>query len=361
MKAVIFAGGAGTRLWPLSRKKSPKQFEKMIDNKSTIRLTIERLMPEFKPEDIYISTGKKYWDLIKKQLPEIPDKNIIGEPMKKDVGPAVALLMGILKNIDENEPVLILWSDHLVKNVEMFKKLILTAGEIVKKEGEKIVFIGQKPRFASENLGWIEFGTEIKKENGVSLYEFMDFKYRPDQETANIYFTDQKHCWNLGYFVTTPNFIYKQFERFAPEIFEPIEKIVKSYNTPDYEKVLNEEYVKTSPINFDNAVLEKIDKHAAYVLNEDIGWTDVGAWEALKEALEKNIEENVTHGKTLIKDSRDSLIYNYDNDKLIVGIDLDEMLVVNTKDVLMVAKKTSVSKIKKLVESFEGTEYEELT
>src|SRR3989344_5512038 len=127
MKAVIFAGGVGTRLWPLSRKKSPKQFEKMIDQKSTLQLTVERMRPEFKPEDIFISTGSQYVDTIRKQLPFLPKENILGEP--------------------------------------------------------------------------------YKKEDGLNFYSFEGFKYKPSKGLANKYFNDNKHCWNLGYFISTPHFI----------------------------------------------------------------------------------------------------------------------------------------------------------
>lgn len=356
MKAVIFAGGVGTRLWPMSRKKSPKQFEKIIEDKSTLQLTIDRLTPEFKMEDIFISTGKKYVDVIKKQLPEIPAENIIGEPCKKDVGPAVALVMGTLAKKFPNEPVLILWSDHLVKKIDMFKKMILTASDLISKENDKIVFLSQKARFASENLGWIEFGDVIKNHNGIDLYAFSDFKYRPDKDTAKLYFEDGKHSWNLGYFMTTPKFIYEQFKIHTPDIYNHIETML---NDKD-ENVWDTEYGACEVINFDNAVLEKLEKSTAYVINEDIDWADLGAWEQLKDALQKSQEDNVTQGKTLLKDCKDNLVFNYDTDKIVVGIDLEEFLIVNTKDVLMVARKSSVSKVKKLVESFEGTEYEDL-
>jgi mannose-1-phosphate guanylyltransferase len=115
MKAVIFAGGVGTRLWPLSRKKSPKQFEKIVGDKSTLQLAVERLLSDFKAEDIYVSTGAQYVDMVAAQLDFIPKENIIGEPEKKDVGPAVAFMMGYLSKRFPNESVIILWSDHLVK------------------------------------------------------------------------------------------------------------------------------------------------------------------------------------------------------------------------------------------------------
>lgn len=362
MKAVIFAGGVGTRLWPLSRQKSPKQFEKIIGDKSTLQLTIERLSPEFKPEDIYISTGAQYVTLVSEQLPFIPKANIIGEPTKKDVGPAVALAMGYInKKSGGDEPVIILWSDHMVKQVSKFKKIIKAAEEYIKKNTDKMVFIGQKPRFASENLGWIEYGEIEDKELGVNFFNFSSLRYKPDRDTAETYFNDKHHAWNLGYFVSTPNFMLGLFKEFAPKIHRLITKITNSIGTKEFSAQLSKYYQQMPELHFDNAILEQLDRNYAAVIVEDIGWSDVGAWEALKESLGSKNEDNITKGRVLLEDSSDNLVYNYEDKKLIVGIDLDDLLVVNTRDVLLVAKKTSVSKIKKLVESFQGTENEHLT
>lgn len=363
MRAIIFAGGVGTRLWPMSRKKSPKQFEKVIGDKSTLQLTVERLLPEFKPEDIYISTGLSYIDMVHAQLPFIPKDNIIGEPAKRDVGPAVAYAVSyIAKQSDNNDPVVILWSDHLVRHVDKFKKILLAAGSVVASEHNKMIFIGQKARFASDNLGWIQFGSVLKNENDINLHSFEAFKYKPSKQVANEYFANhQQHCWNLGYFVATPHFLLELFKRFVPNISELSTKICDAYGTPEFIEVLKAEYEKMPVINFDNALLEQLDKENAYVICEDIGWSDIGAWEALKEALEQKREDNVTNGRVMLGGSFDNLVYNYEAGKLIVGIDLDNLLVVNTNDVLLVAKKTSVGKIKTLVENFQGTENENLT
>src|SRR3989338_982470 len=154
MKAIIFAGGVGTRLWPLSRRRSPKQFEKVIGDKSTLQLAVERLLPDFSWEDIYIATSGRYEAIVYQQLPKLPKTNLISEPEIRDVGPAVGLVTAVLYKKFGDVPVVILWSDHLVKKTSLFKKIIAACEKVIKEKRQTIVFIGQKPRFASQNLGW---------------------------------------------------------------------------------------------------------------------------------------------------------------------------------------------------------------
>ena len=180
MKAVIFAGGVGTRMWPLSRVHSPKQFEKMVDSKSTLQLTVGRLRPQFDWKDIYISTGMQYLSLVKKQLPKIPASNIIGEPEMRDVAAAVGYLASIVAKQENDKPMVILWSDHLMKKVNLFRNALQVGGEYISQNQDKILFIGQKARFANQNLGWIQMGKKISNTNGFKVYKFKSFHYRPN-------------------------------------------------------------------------------------------------------------------------------------------------------------------------------------
>lgn len=361
MKAIIFAGGVGTRLWPLSRRKSPKQFEKIIGDKSTLQLTVERLRPDFKDEDIYISTQNEYVEVIQTQLPYIPVSNIFTEPEKRDVGPAVAIISGYLSQKFPEEPFVILWSDHIVKKNKLFNTILIEVGKFVSEKKNCMVFVGQKPRFASENLGWLEIGERYKKLGPFNLYTFRACKYRPHKSMAENFFKNKSYCWNLGYFVSTPKFIYSQFQKHCPDIYRIAEKIVNLSDSENFNKNIHKYYREMPEISFDNAVLEKLDKNYAYVIKEDIGWSDVGAWEALKEALSSTKKDNISQGRVLLNSSQDCLVYNYEGKKTIVGVDLNDILVVNTQDVLLVAKKSASKKIKEIVEGFKGTENEKLT
>ncbi|HYM65218.1 MAG TPA: sugar phosphate nucleotidyltransferase [Candidatus Sulfotelmatobacter sp.] len=360
MKVIIFAGGVGTRLWPLSRKNTPKQFEKIVGDKSTLQLAVDRLQPSIKTSDIYISTGKKYENIVRAHLPQIPQENFIFEPEMRDVGPAVGTAIGIVGKKNPDSPVAIIWSDHFVKKERRFREVLSFAEKLVLKDKNSLIFIGQRARFANQNLGWIEFGDEINDIKDTKVFRFKKLIYRPSLEDAEKYLESQNYAWNPGYFVTTPGFLLSQYEKFSPKLWEGIKEIQNALGKDDYEEVFEKIYPTFEKISFDNAILEKIDPKHVSVIAADLGWSDVGAWEALKEALQVSSTENVTRGKVLIEDSQDNLVFNY-TDQLLVGIDLSKMIVINTDDVILVCTKDSVPKIKKLVESLSGTEHENLT
>ena len=297
---------------------------------------------------------------MRKQLPEIPEKNFIFEPAVRDVGPAVGLAVSIIGKDHPNSPIAILWSDHFVKKERRFREVLHFAQNLVKKNNNSLILIGQRARFANQNLGWIEFGEEIEEINGTKVFKFKKLIYRPTLEQAEGFLENQNFAWNPGYFVTTPKFLLSQFEKFAPELTKGLAKITGALSNGNYEQVLNEVYPNLEKISFDNAILEKIDAGSVSVIAADLGWSDVGAWEALKEALEVSSSENVTKGKVLMTDSEDNLVFNY-TDQLVVGIDLGKMIAINTDDVLLICHKDSVPKIKKLVEKLEKTPHGHLT
>ena len=360
MRTVIFAGGVGTRMWPLSRKKSPKQFEPIIEGKSTLQLTVDRLKPEFSPEDIYISTGEVYLEIIHKQLPEIPKQNIIGEPEMRDVAPAVGYLMTVLSQTGPDIPTAILWSDHLVQNVDTFKKALAFGALYLKNDPNRYIFIGQKPRFANQNLGWIEYGETLETNDGLDVKKFASWHYRPSLEKAQEYFTSGHHAWNPGYFVVTPRFVLEQFKSHAPEIYEILTQIKDSLGKPEHQQVVDRLYPTMEKISFDDAVVTKTKPEQAVVIVVDMGWSDIGTWEALKEALLKNPSDNLIHGKVESLECQNNIMYGYTN-QLIVGVGIKDLVVVVTEDAILVAPQKRIPDIKKLLVQFEGTDNERYT
>ena len=360
MKAVIFAGGVGTRMWPLSRKKSPKQFEKIVGDKSTVQLAVERLRPEFNWDDIYISTGEQYRKIISDQIPQVPVNNVITEPEMRDVAGAIGYLAGILAKENGEQPFAILWSDHLIKNVAVFKKILQVGGTYIKQHPSKILFIGQKARFPNQNLGWIQNGERIATKDGFKVHRFKSLHYRPTIQVAQKYFQNPHYSWNPGYFIATPNFILKQYQRFMPDMYPQLTKLHKSFGDKNHRQLMKKIYPQLEKISFDNAILERLEPEKAVVMTTDMGWSDIGAWEALKEALQTKKAENISHGKTFMYQTSDSLVYNYTN-KLVTTINIKGMLVVVTDDVILVCPEESVPEIKKLVRGFEATANEKYT
>ena len=354
MKAIIFAGGIGTRLWPLSRQNTPKQFEKIIDNKSTLQLSVERLRPEFNWQDIYISTGKKYIKIVKEQLPQIPASNFILEPETRDVAPAIGLAMiHLRKHNHQNEPVAILWSDHLLDKVNNFKAALRFAGKYIKNHDDKFVFIGQTPRFPSENLGWIEIGQAIKKDDQIELYQFKSWHYHPPKELAKKYFADNHHVWNVGYFVVKPQLVLSYYQKIAPTFYSHLTQIEKEIGQENYQKTLQEHYHQLEKISFDSLILEKVEPSKGVVIKVELGWTDIGTWDSLWEVLKKDSKQNLKRGPIITSDVKDSLLYNYEKKKLVVAVGFENMIIVNTNDVILVCPKNSAPQVKKVVKELQ--------
>ncbi len=357
MKAVIFAGGTGTRLWPLSRKRSPKQFEKIIEGRSTLQIMTDLVSSVSPKKDIYISTSYLYVENIADQLPDIPRENIITEPVRRDTAPAVAYSCFWLAEKDADAPMVILWGDHVIKKPKNFRNVLKKAEKVIKEKLDTMVFIGQKPRYPATALGWIQTGRAVDSK-APFLLEFERFVEKPDLQTAKKYMAEGNYAWNLGYFVTTPKFILSLFERYAPKIYKLAKKAYeKRENFDEFKEI----FEKMPEISIDYAVLEHLPGRSAYVLVEDLGWTDVGTWESLKSALEEGADDNITSGDVFLEDCRDTLVYNFAKNKLIVGVDLEDIVIVDAEDALLVAKKSSAVKIKKVVKMLSDSEYEKLT
>jgi len=357
MKIVIFAGGIGTRMWPVSRVKTPKQFNPVLDGKSTVELMVEHFNSKISPENIFISTNAEYTSIISQKLPQIPVSNIFQEPAMRDLGPAVGYAMAVLNRVDPDEPVAILWSDDLIKKSQTFLRILDLAKDLLIKNPEQIVYIGQKPLFADQNKGWIHFGKPIKHHNGISIHEFIDWHYRPPFEIADQYFRSLDHAVNTGYFVSTPRFIMALYQEYAPEVFQVLQQLASTWSTEKHESQIQELYPTLDKISFDDLIVSKTNPKDGTVIVTDMGWYGFGDWEAIKEALQESPNDNVTSGNVHVYESKDCLIYNY-TDQLITPIGLEGMVVVATPDAIMICPKKSIPEVKSMLKKFALTPLE---
>lgn len=333
MKLVIFAGGVGTRLWPLSRENSPKQFDKIFDGKSTLQLAVERIKDPFGIENIFIQTVSRYEQIVKEQIPDLPNKNIIIEPARRDLAPAVCLSVINLKNRGYNGPMALLWADHLMERPENFIEALKSGEKLINIDPQRFVFLGERPRFANNNLGWLSAGEKLGEEN-VDYFTFRGWKYKPEIKECDAMFKSGEYFWNPGYFITSIEFLQSQYELLAPDI---------------YKDVSENNYAEAEAVHFDRAIIEKVDLKRAVVIKTNMGWSDPGTLYALKEALERSKEENVLKGEVSWLDCNDCLFYNLETKKIVTGVGLRGMVVVNTPDALVVVPKDEVVNITNLV------------
>ena len=360
MKIVIFAGGTGRRLWPISRKATPKQFEPILGERSTVQMAVDRVRKQYGAENIYISTNERYLDTLREQLPELPPENVIGEPERRDLAPAVGLAMAHLAAAtdDPDEPVTILWGDNYMSDVPTFLSLLEAAGALINQNQAEIIFMGETPRFASQNLGWIGLGDKLGEVEGRAYYAFESFRYRPPLDVAEKMYESGEFVWNTGYFVTSVGFVWNLYQTHQPEMGARLGEIKEAIGTPEYEQVLHRVYPRLEVISFDDAILTYVARDQAAVLHGEMGWSDPGTLYALKEALASTSEENVVKGQVVASDTSDSLLFNEEEDKLLAVIGLEGMIVVNTEDAILVVHKSQIPQVKQFVNRLEGTELE---
>ena len=363
MKIIIFAGGSGRRLWPISRKKSPKQFEPIIGQKSTLRLAVDRVADVYGAENVFISTNERYVEIIREQLPELPANNVIGEPTRRDLAAAVGLALAHLAHATPNdaldsESVAILWGDNYMDQVDVFREVLNTAERLIAEDKAKILFMGETPRFASDQLGWIGLGEEKGNVNGRAYYGFNSLSYRPPLVECQKMFAENTHVWNTGYFVTTIGFVRKQYQQHQPRMWAGLTEIEQTIGQPNYQETLHRVYPNLDVLSFDDAILRFVDPADALVLHGEMGWSDPGTLYALKEAINPDLGANVTKGTVITEQATDCLVYNYEPNKLVTVIGLQGMIVVNTEDAILVVHKDQIPLVKKMVDGLEGTDLE---
>lgn len=357
MKIVVFAGGSGTRFWPISREKYPKQFKPLLNGKSTFQTHIENYLKHYSKSNILVATTELLSGTVKELFPDIPLQNIITEPTRRDLGPAVALVMlKLAKMGNPKEPTAIVWSDAVIENTKPYFSALKVASEMLSLNPDQLIHLGETPRYPNENIGWIGLGKKISKNGDLSVYERKGFVYRPSLEDARKWFKDEKHLWNTGYFVTTPSFILAEYKRQQPEMYKMLEKILASLDTDKEYEVIQDIYPQLESISFDNAIIEGLDDSKTNVIGGNFKWTDPGTLYALKQFIQSNLDENAIKGTVHNYKTKDSLVYNYDEKKLVATIGLDGFIVVNTPDALLVCHKDQIPEIKNMLKQFENTD-----
>ncbi len=346
--AVIMAGGGGTRLWPVSRKESPKQLLPLLGQETLFQSTVNRLENLFPPERILVVTVEEQARKMKMQVPAIPEENYLLEPLPRGTASVVALAAAVLKKRDPQASMAILTADHFIRNKDLFRYLIRTAFQVAEKD--YLVTLGIDPTSPSTGYGYIEQGDPLEGEYQYPVYTVKRFTEKPDHETAEEMLRTGGYSWNSGMFVWKAETILAEIRQQMPGLSSTVERISDAWNTPQQDETLHALWPGIKSQTIDYGIMEKAARVAVLPAG-GLGWSDVGSWDSLFEVLFPDSDGNVSvNAQHLMLDTNNTLIYGSSNDRLIVTIGLDDTVIVDAGDVLMICKTDQSQKVRDVVE-----------
>lgn len=350
--ALIMAGGRGERFWPKSRKNMPKQFLSLTDDgKTMIQLTVERISPMVKLEDIYVATNKDYKALVLKQLPGLPEQNVLCEPVGRNTAPCIGLgAMHMAKKYDD-AMMFVFPSDHLIKFNKMFIRTLHDACEVAEKD-DNLVTIGIVPDYPETGYGYIKFDSHITEGQAYKVDRFVE---KPSLEVAKEYLTTEEYLWNSGMFIWKVSSILKNLQRFMPDTYKALKRIQDAIGTEQESNVLEKEFYGIQSQSIDYGIMEKAED--IYILLGTFGWDDVGSWLAVERIKKTNEFGNVVNGNIITVNSHNCIIQG--EKKLIAAVGLEDMIVVDTEDATLICSKDHAGDIKKVLENLKICNREE--
>lgn len=338
------AGGRGERFWPKSRKSTPKQFLSLTDDgKTMIQQTVERILPLVELEDIYVVTNRDYKALVQKQLPGLPEGNILCEPMGRNTAPCIGLGAVHVARKYGDATMIVLPSDHLIKYTAMFVNTLSDACEIAE-QGGNLVTIGITPDCPETGYGYIKFKADKTLGRGYEVERFVE---KPDLETAKAYLASEQYLWNSGMFIWMASTIMQSLEEYLPEMYSGLCRIGAVIGTEGEQAVLEQEFQAFRSESIDYGVMEKAKN--IYILSGAFGWDDVGSWLAVSRIKQSNEFGNVVEGNVITVDTKNSIIQG--QNKLIATVGINNLIIVDTQDATLICNAESAGDIKKVLEN----------
>ncbi len=343
--ALIMAGGKGERFWPKSRKSCPKQFLSITgDGKTMIQLTVERILPMVDMEDIYVATNRDYRELVREQLPQLPEENILCEPVGRNTAPCIGLGAAHIARKYPDAVMLVLASDHLIQKPEVFRQDLERACQVAE-DGENLVTLGIQPTYPETGYGYICHEKEPAYPE-AHAYPVERFVEKPDRETAERYLASGHYLWNSGMFIWKVSTIQAKMAQYMPEAAKGLKSIQDAIGTPEQEAVLDREFRNLPSESVDYGIMEKANH--IYTIPGDFGWDDVGSWLAVERIRPADSQGNVLEGNVVAVNTSRSTIQG--GKKLIAAVGLENLIVVDTEDAILICSKNHAGEIKKVLE-----------
>ena len=351
MHAVIMAGGRGTRFWPRSREKKPKHLLDIISSRTIIQETVDRIKPLIDPENILVVTGRKHAKELIKQLPEVPARNIIIEPVGRNTAACIGLAALHIQKKAKNDIMVVLPSDHAIGNPDQYRAVISAAARAAAKENA-LVTIGIQPDGPHTGFGYLEGGSCAGEIAGQEIFQVKSIREKPDVRKAKAFVKSGNFFWNSGMFVWKTSVILSEIKSYLPDLHAGLMTIKEALGKPTEAKTVEKIYRKLASISIDYGVMEKA-KHV-FVLPAEFGWSDVGSWDALWDISAKDANGNASSSGAAIifEDMKDSLVCG--TNKLVALVGMKDVIVVDTKDALLICKRGRSQDVKKIVDRLEA-------
>ena len=342
LNILIMAGGKGTRFWPMSTDEKPKQFLDLIDEKTMIQATVERLHSLVSLDHIFICTANQYVPLVMEQLPNLPKRNIIIEPVGRNTAPCILLSTLYIRQLYEDPHIVVLPSDHKINNEKELLHILTSADMFLNMHKDSIVTIGITPDRPETGYGYINYGNNIDYVQGYEIKRVNMFVEKPDIEKAKEYLIDGHYLWNAGMFMFDSNFMIHEFEKYYSSY--RLLATLPSINDNSYFKELQRKYLDCEAISIDYAIMEK--SKNIYVIPADFGWDDIGSWKALERYIPKDAYGNILKGNIKIYNSNDCIVYG--QNKKIMLLDVEDIFCIDTGEKIVIGRKDSLSKVHEL-------------
>ncbi len=337
LSALILAGGSGTRFWPLSRRRRPKQLLALEGERSLLQQTVERLAPLVPPERVWISTTEALGPAIEAELPEIDPHRVLREPAGRNTAPAIGWSLLQMPQSERSEAVAILPSDHRIADPVAFRESLAGAARVAEVEN-RILALGVAPRWAETGYGYLELAAEEAEPDGPR--RVLQFREKPDRATAERFFASGRHLWNAGMFVARGEGLLAALRRLAPELGSGLDELAAA---PDRAAEL---YPALPAVSIDYAVMEKLEE--LWTVTLDCGWDDLGSWQALYEVLTANGAGNRQRGEVVSLDARDNLLIADEGTIAVLGV--EGLVVVRTGDATLVMPRDRAQEVRRIVD-----------
>ncbi len=350
------AGGGGTRLWPISRKKHPKHVLPLLGERTLFQITLDRLEGFVPPERVCIVTTAEQEQELKTQAPQLPEANFLIEPMPRGTASVVGLAAEVLAKRDPQAVMLVLPADHFIRNRELFHLVIRTAVQVARKD--YLVTLGITPTFPATGYGYIQRDDVLPEKFDHPVYRVLHFTEKPDEATARIMLSDGIHSWNSGMFIWRADRIMDEISSQMPDLKVALDRIGAAWGTSEQEIVLRSAWPRLKTETIDYGIMEHA-SNVAVLLADGLEWSDIGSWDSLFDVLIPDKDGNVVvNGEYMPLETHNSLVFS-SGKKLIVTIGVDDLIVVDSGDALLVCRRDQAQQVRQVIADLKKSQRED--